>query len=110
LSDSNGIPGVSELISKYQELFNQFQRLFILHNRDKMPDYFKLQTSIEAISTAMKKINNTHKVIKKDQEILAAFQDILTFINDDNELDSFVKKVFKLQHDSITEQNKSSQK
>lgn len=105
----NGIPGVTELISKYQELHLQFQRLFILHNRDKMPDYFKLKHSIEVISTSMKRIKNAHKVIKTDKEILDAHGDIVTFISENTELNSFVEGVVKLQNDSITNQNKNAQ-
>jgi len=110
ISSKSGIPGVNELISKYQEMHNQFQALFILHKRDKMPDYFNLQIFVENISTTIKKINNSHKIIKTDQEILNAYQEIKTFIISDKELDSFMIKVASLQDKSIVNQNIAANK
>lgn len=108
LSYSNGLPGVTELLSKYQELCIMFQGLFILHNRDKMPDYFKLKSSIGKIATSMKKMNNVHKVVKTDKEILASYSDIVKYLSKDTELCSFINEVVNLQDDSITNQNKDA--
>lgn len=108
-SATNMSPSVNDLISKYQELNNQIQRLFILHKRDKMPDYYKLQCLIENISTVMKKFNNSHKVIKTEQEKFNAYTAIMTFISSNKELDKFMVNIRNLQDKSIVEQNKNSQ-
>lgn len=102
------IPGVNHLISKYQELFRQFQGLFILHKRDKMPDYYKLLGLIDMISTEMKKLNNSHKVVKTSQEKLSAYKEMVAFLCSSKELETFITKVVNLQHESIIKQNKNS--
>lgn len=105
-SYKSGLPGVNELLSKYQELSTMIQRLFMLHDRDNMPDYYRLQSIIEKVSIKVKKINNLHKVVKTDSEILAAYQDIVDFLLMDKNLKSFIDEIGNLKIGISVKKNK----